>query len=123
MVMAAADVNPAVTGIEMNCTRKPRLSSPKPSTTHPTKNADRMANAGPRLATWTCTISDMMAVGPIVTSLQLPNKAYTKHPMKAEYNPYWGSSPATTAYAMPCGITVSPTVNPATRSSTKNCRS
>lgn len=32
---------------------------------------------------------DMMAVGPSVMSLAVPRKQYTKHPMKAEYKPYW----------------------------------
>ncbi|MPC31035.1 hypothetical protein E2C01_024310 [Portunus trituberculatus] len=31
---------------------------------------------------------DMMAVGPMVMSLQLPRNMYTKQPMKAEYSPY-----------------------------------
>lgn len=53
---------------------------------------------------------------PMVTSLQLPRRKYTKHPMKPEYRPYCGGKPATTAYAIPCGIAVRPTVKPATKS-------
>jgi hypothetical protein len=53
-------------------------------------------------------MSDMIAVGPIVMSLQLPKNVYIKHPIKPEYNPYSGERPATTAYAMPCGIAVRP---------------
>ena len=32
--------------------------------------------------------SDIMAVGPRVISLDVPNMVYTKHPMNAEYRPY-----------------------------------
>lgn len=53
---------------------------------------------------------------PMVISLQLPKKKYTKLPMKPEYRPYCGGRPATTAYAIPCGIAVKPTVKPATKS-------
>lgn len=53
---------------------------------------------------------------PIVTSLQEPNIMYVKHPINAEYKPYCGSRPATTPYAIACGIVVRPTVKPAIKS-------
>lgn len=41
---------------------------------------------------------------------------YVKHPINAEYKPYCGSRPATTPYAIACGIVVRPTVKPAIKS-------
>ena len=44
-----------------------------------------------RGTTWpefVAVISDMMAVGPSVTSFDVPSSTYTKHPMKALYSPY-----------------------------------
>lgn len=37
------------------------------------------------------TMSDMMAVGPRVMSLDVPRKMYTKLPMNAEYKPYYSN--------------------------------
>lgn len=41
-----------------------------------------------------------------------------KQPMNEEYNPICGGIPATFEYAIACGITVKPTVIPATKSDT-----
>ena len=85
--MAAADVKPAVTGIEMNCTKKPaitvqlainigparcimneanvpRFSSPKSRIMIPLRNADKMAKSG-LVLTYRCTMSAIIAVGPV----------------------------------------------------------
>lgn len=75
--MAAAVVKPAVTGIEINCTRKPRLSRPSVSTTRPDMNEANTAKSA-FIRTYRWTIKAMMAVGPMVTLWQLPTTQYTK---------------------------------------------
>jgi putative component of membrane protein insertase Oxa1/YidC/SpoIIIJ protein YidD len=55
----------------------------------------------------------IMAVGPIVISLQLPRKIYTKQLINDVYRPYCGFRPAISAYAIDCGIKVNATVKPA----------
>lgn len=92
--MAAADVNPAITGTEKNSMRNPNFSTPKRKTTMPVVKANKMANSGgvwsaPCPFAYSAVIRDMMAVGPTVMSLELPKMQYTKPPMKAEYRPYW----------------------------------
>ena len=92
--MAAADVNPAITGTEKNSMRNPNLSTPKRKTTMPVVKANKIANSGgvcsaPCAFAYSAVIRDMMAVGPTVMSLELPKMQYTKPPMKAEYRPYW----------------------------------
>lgn len=113
IVIAAAVIKPVITGIEINCTTKPKLSSPSSRMIHPDRNDAKMAPAGPSWSTLCWTISAIMAVGAIVISFTLPKNAYTNEPIKFEYSPYCGSKLATTAYAMLCGIDVNPTVMPA----------
>ena len=62
------------------------------------------------------TIRDIIAVGPSVTSFDVPRRVYKKTPMKLEYKPYCTGSPAKLAYASDCGITVKATVSPAVTS-------
>ena len=41
------------------------------------------------LLAYSAVKSDIIAVGPTVTSLQLPKIMYIKHPINAEWRPYW----------------------------------
>lgn len=50
----------------------------------PHKNVKRTAKSAPRPLTYFCVINAIMAVGPIVRSLQLPKNKYMKHPIKPE---------------------------------------
>ena len=82
-----------MTGTEMKSMRKPRRRRPQTRMMQPERKVRRTAYSGP---CWACrpVMRAMMAVGPMVMSLELPSKMYTKHPMKAEYSPYWGGRPA-----------------------------
>ena len=63
----------------------------------PLMKVRRTAKTGPACAPFaacSAVMRDMMAVGPTVMSLELPNSVYTKHPMNAEYRPYWGTEGA-----------------------------
>jgi hypothetical protein len=56
---------------------------------HPTRKHNRTAKSG--LSLWTTkgfVKIPIMAVGPIVKSLQLPRKIYMKQLINDEYNPY-----------------------------------
>ena len=64
------------------------------------------------------TIKDIIAVGPSVTSLEVPSNVYRNTPIKLEYNPYWTGKPARFAYASDWGMTVRATVSPAVKSPT-----
>lgn len=68
---AAAVVKPAVTGIEMNCTKLPMFSRPNVMMMQPQMNDAKTAKSGLNNAK-RCTISAIIAVGPIVTFLLLP---------------------------------------------------
>ena len=59
---------------------------------------------------------EMMATGPIASCRELPVAAYISSGMKDEYSPYSPGSPAISAYAMLCGMTIIPTVVPASTS-------
>jgi hypothetical protein len=57
--------------------------------THPMRKHNSTAKSG--LSFWTTkgfVKIPMMAVGPIVISLQLPKRMYTKQLINDEYNPY-----------------------------------
>lgn len=54
----------------------------------PVRKQSKTAKSALRPATCWYVISDISAVGPIVISLQLPNKQYTMQPANAEYRPY-----------------------------------
>lgn len=65
----------------------PRWRSPIANWMQPERKARRMAKAG----SWNAqedTNRDMMAVGPSVTSLEVPKRQQMKQPMKEEYRPY-----------------------------------
>ena len=94
--MAAADVNPAITGTEKNSMRNPNFRIPKRKMTMPVVKANNVASSGGvvapdpcPVAAYSAVIKDIMAVGPTVMSLELPKMQYTKPPMKAEYRPYY----------------------------------
>src|SRR5690554_2046827 len=63
---------------------------------------------------------EMIASGPTAKCLELPNRAYSRRGTVTAYNPCTGSSPASIAYAIACGISIIPTVNPAERSPGKS---
>jgi hypothetical protein len=65
----------------------PNLRNPRTLIMIPVRKVSKTTNAGPLFA---CSevINAIMAVGPTVMSLQLPNIKYMKQPMKAEYKPY-----------------------------------
>ena len=61
------------------------------SCTTPHMSVSAMARVGSLLTGEVANIPvmrDMMAVGPSVMSLDVPNTMYTKQPMNAEYRPY-----------------------------------
>ncbi|CAN7950098.1 unnamed protein product [Ixodes pacificus] len=92
MVMAAAEVKPLITGPDMNSTMKPttrKQGKTKSIWMMPERKVRMTAYVGPPCFTYSAVMMDMMAVGPIVRSLQLPKMAYMKPPMNAVYRPYW----------------------------------
>jgi len=68
----------------------PSLSNPIRNMIHPTRKHNRTAKSG--LSSFWATKGfvkiPMMAVGPIVISLQVPRKIYTKQLINDEYSPY-----------------------------------
>uniref|UniRef100_A0A182UTJ6 Uncharacterized protein n=1 Tax=Anopheles merus TaxID=30066 RepID=A0A182UTJ6_ANOME len=142
MMRAVADVNADVTGTEMKQTRNPSRKAPIASSTRPAANASTITYWTGRPAVYSSVSSDIRLVGPIDTSRTVPQNTYTSDPvreratrclrrqclrraqvhrrgylpMKAAYSPYWDGRPAIVAYAMLCGIIVSPSVTPAIRS-------
>lgn len=87
IVMAAAEVNPDMTGKDMKSMTMPSLKRPRPKVMKPDKNVSKMTKTGPLLA-YCDVIRAIMAVGPMVMSFDVPRNMYTKHPIKAEYSPY-----------------------------------
>jgi hypothetical protein len=85
---------------------------PMRSSTQPERKASSTANSAPSPCRFSLVRMAAIAVGPMAESFTDPNAVYTKHAMKDEYSPYCGGSPATPAYAIAWGITVSPTVIP-----------
>lgn len=73
IVIAAAVVKPDITGVEINCTKNPRFKSPSTRVNIPYKNVRRTAKSGFSPATNGWVIIAIIAVGPMVTALQLPN--------------------------------------------------
>ena len=87
IVIAAADVNPAITGTDIKSITTPSLSIPRTRIIMPLKNARSTAKSGP-FCTYDAVIRAIIAVGPTVISLELPKIRYMKHPINAEYSPY-----------------------------------
>lgn len=83
IVMDAADVKPPITGTDMKSITNPSLRIPNNEIITPQMKARRMAYSIPRTA-YSAVKMDIIAVGPTVTSLLLPNIMYTKHPINAE---------------------------------------
>ena len=90
IVIAAAEVKPAITGTDIKSITTPRRNIPRTRVINPLRNARSIAYAGPSgppPAYW-AVIRAIIAVGPTVISFELPKNKYTKHPMNAEYRPY-----------------------------------
>ena len=76
--MAAAEVKPVVTGIDINLTKTPRFKMPKTSIIQPDKKQSNTALSG-LPDTWACTIKAIIAVGPLSNeSILIPNKNHLK---------------------------------------------
>jgi len=71
MVIAAAEVKPAMTGKEKKSMRNPRRRKPAMRITIPVKKVSRIAYSGPK---WEilAVIKAMIAVGPMLMSFSLP---------------------------------------------------
>ena len=85
--MDAAEVKPPITGIDIKSITKPSRRIPNSEIITPHMKARRMAYSTPKTA-YSAVKIDMIAVGPTVTSLLLPNIIYIKQPINAEYKPY-----------------------------------
>lgn len=73
MRMAAADVNPEHTGTDMKLTMTPRPTKLIATCTKPARKHRRVAYAGPLVPIVLLTNRATMAVGPIGTTLLVPN--------------------------------------------------
>jgi len=87
IIKLTADVKPDDTGPETKSTRNPKPNIPIKSSITPDVNASRTALCQLPPAVWNVNNADI-AVGPIGTSLQLPNIIYIKHPINDPYRPY-----------------------------------
>ena len=92
--MAAADIKPAITGCEIKLTKKPILRNPKKICTtlinkpvKITSSTYGSVNGVANLLTPVITKIDVIATGPILICLEVPNKAYTINGIKQAYNP------------------------------------
>ena len=72
IVMDAADVKPPITGTEIKSITNPSLKIPNKDIITPHTKAKRTAYSIPKIA-YSAVKIDMIAVGPTVTSLLLPN--------------------------------------------------
>jgi hypothetical protein len=66
----------------------PSCRIPHRSTMQPVRKQSSTAMSGLVSCVYVCVSSDNSAVGPMLTSLQVPNTMYTTEPAKAEYRPY-----------------------------------
>lgn len=66
----------------------PKLQMPEARMMMPLRKQRSTAKSGPPSPEYSWVMMAMMAVGPMVMSLQLPRSVYTKQPMNAEYRPY-----------------------------------
>ena len=87
IVIDAAEVNPPITGTDIKSITKPSRRIPNNDIMTPHMKARRIAYSIPNIE-YSAVNIDMIAVGPTVTSLLLPNIKYIKHPINAEYSPY-----------------------------------
>ena len=67
-------------------------------------------------------ITDVIAVGPSVSTRALPNKPYIITGTILAYKPTIGGRPASKAYARLCGTSITATVKPAMVSPNKSSR-
>ena len=88
IVIDAADVKPPITGTDIKSITKPNRKIPNNDIITPHMKARRIAYSNP-LIEYSAVKMDIIAVGPTVTSLLLPNIKYMKHPINAEYSPYY----------------------------------
>ena len=90
IVIAAAEVKPAITGTDMKSITTPKRNIPNTRIMMPLKKERSTAYAGPSgpCAAYCAVIRAIIAVGPTVMSFELPKNKYMKQPMNAEYKPY-----------------------------------
>uniref|UniRef100_A0A2M4AJ50 Putative secreted protein n=1 Tax=Anopheles triannulatus TaxID=58253 RepID=A0A2M4AJ50_9DIPT len=93
IISETADVNPDETGPDTKSTRNPSPKMPISSSTRPERKQSRIDFPTLPPAVWKVS-SDAIAVGPIGTSLQLPNTMYTMQPRNDPYKPYAAGRPA-----------------------------
>lgn len=78
MRMAAADVKPEHTGTDIKLTINPRPAKLISAWMTPVRKHNSVAYTGPRLLTVLFVNNATMAVGPIATTLLVPNNVYMK---------------------------------------------
>ena len=88
IVIAAADVNAEITGMDTKRTKNPRRRSPIRRRIIPVYKESATAVSAQCGTLYVAVIRDNIDVGPIVTSFEVPDIVYMKTPMKEENSPY-----------------------------------
>jgi hypothetical protein len=129
ITMAAADVKPLITAWDRKFTTKPARSTPSTSCTTPVISASTAASTmyspvpGSASADTPLSVSSAtMATGPTASCREDPKNAYTSSGTVLAYKPATGGRPASMAYAIPCGTSITATVTPAETSPVRSRR-